>query len=270
MNIVVDDGGDHAGAGPVRNKANRGNSSPYNRQRPPKGDINGTWEHDMFNGGNAKSSLSARLSDSASRQPPKINMGAAVRAMEEARGSKDITIKGASMRGNLIEVRGLVAGTTADDVEAIFRRCGHIVSSSVHTHAAIDGSVVVRLLFKEEKDALYAVRKFNGETADGRTLTVKSVGNQPVNLAARLDGTLPGDGSVDALLTPSGSSKLRSDDIIAQDSRATVLIAPPGADPKDYMPAQTWSRGRGRGRGRGGRGGRKGAGNDANQMDIDR
>lgn len=71
----------------------------------------------MFNGGNAKSSLSARLSDSASRQPPKINMGAAVRAMEEARGSKDITIKGASMRGNLIEVRGLVAGTTADDVE---------------------------------------------------------------------------------------------------------------------------------------------------------
>lgn len=64
----------------------------------------------------------------------------------------------------------------------------------------------MRLLFKEEKDALYAVRKFNGETADGRTLTVKSVGNQPVNLAARLDGTLPGDGSVDALLTPSGSS----------------------------------------------------------------
>jgi hypothetical protein len=47
-------------------------------------------------------------------------MGAAIRAMEEARGSKDIPIKGASMRGNLIEVRGLVGGTTADDVEVFF------------------------------------------------------------------------------------------------------------------------------------------------------
>lgn len=71
----------------------------------------------MFNNGNGKSSLSARLTDTASRPPPKINMGAAVRAMADARGSKDINIKGASMRGNLIEVRGLVAGTTADDVE---------------------------------------------------------------------------------------------------------------------------------------------------------
>lgn len=72
----------------------------------------------MFNNGNGKSSLSARLSDTAgSRPPPKINMGAAVRAMADARGSKDINIKGASMRGNLIEVKGLVAGTTADDVE---------------------------------------------------------------------------------------------------------------------------------------------------------
>ena len=181
----------------------------------------------MYNTNTAKTSLSARLSDSASRQPPKINMGAAIRAVEEARGSKDIPIKGASMRGNLIEVRGLVAGTTADDVEvlfiltscylpllllryildqAIFRRCGHIVSSSIQTPGPPDGTVAVRLLFKEEKDAINAVKKFNGETADGRTLSVKSVGNQPVNLAARLDGLLPSEGSVDALLTPAGSS----------------------------------------------------------------
>jgi hypothetical protein len=61
-------------------------------------------------------------------------------------------------------------------------------------------------LFKEERDALNAIKTFNGETADGRKLSVKSVGNQPVNLAARLDGPLTGDGSVDALLTPTGSS----------------------------------------------------------------
>jgi hypothetical protein len=80
------------------------------------------------------------------------------------------------------------------------------VSSSVHSSGHTDGSVAVRLLFKEEKDALNAIKQFNGETADGRTITVKSVGNQPVNLAARLDGILPGDGSVDALLPSTGTS----------------------------------------------------------------
>lgn len=69
-----------------------------------------------------------------------------------------------------------------------------------------DGSVVVRLVFKEEIDALSAVRKFNGETADGRTLIVRSVGGQPVNLAARLDVGPAKDGSVDALITSSSTS----------------------------------------------------------------
>ena len=66
-------------------------------------------------GGNQKSSLVERLSEQ--QKPPKVNMGAAARALEKATGTKDISIKGASVRGNLIEVKGLVAGTTADDVE---------------------------------------------------------------------------------------------------------------------------------------------------------
>ena len=69
-----------------------------------------------------------------------------------------------------------------------------------------DGSVIVRLVFKEETDALSAVRKFNGETADGRTLIVRSVGGQPVNLAARLDVGPAKDGSVDALITSPSTS----------------------------------------------------------------
>lgn len=56
-----------------------------------------------------------------------------------------------------------------------------------------------------------AVRKFNGETADGRTLIVRSVGGQPVNLAARLDVGPAKDGSVDALITsPSTSYALKT------------------------------------------------------------
>lgn len=80
------------------------------------------------------------------------------------------------------------------------------MKSYVQSPGPPDGSVVVRLVFKEEKDALSAVRKFNGETADGRTLIVKSVGGQPVNLAARLDTGPSTDGSVDALLIPTSTS----------------------------------------------------------------
>ena len=66
-------------------------------------------------GGSQKSSLAERLSDQ--QTPPKVNSIAFMRAMEKATGTKDISIRGASVRGNLIEVKGLVAGTTADDVE---------------------------------------------------------------------------------------------------------------------------------------------------------
>jgi len=69
----------------------------------------------FLGGGSQKSSLAERLSEQ--QKPPKVNMTAAARALEKATGTKDISIKGASVRGNLIEVKGLVAGTTADDVE---------------------------------------------------------------------------------------------------------------------------------------------------------
>ena len=50
---------------------------------------------------------------------------------------------------------------------------------------------------------------------------------------------------------------MRSDDIISRDpeaaARAHILVAPPGADPKDYLPSSS-GRGRGRARARGRRG----------------
>ena len=69
----------------------------------------------FLGGGSQKSSLVERLSEE--QKPPRVNMSAAARALERATGTKDISIKGASVRGNLIEIKGLVAGTTADDVE---------------------------------------------------------------------------------------------------------------------------------------------------------
>jgi len=65
---------------------------------------------------------------------------------------------------------------------------------------------------------------------------------------------------------------MRSDSLIKQDPRAQVLVAPPGADPADYLPAGLSSRGNGgnarRGRGGRGRGGRRGGGMAA-RMDMD-
>jgi len=63
--------------------------------------------------------------------------------------------------------------------------------------------------------------------------------------------------------------KMRSDSIIASDPRASVLVAPPGADPKDYTQQQSRPRGRG-GRGRGGRrGGGVSGNNRKGAMDVD-
>lgn len=81
-----------------------------------KGDINGTWQHDLFDG---NKSLSARLSSSGA--PPKMNMSLAERALREANGETGIAIKGASSRGNVVEISGLADGTTSADVEV--RNC---------------------------------------------------------------------------------------------------------------------------------------------------
>jgi hypothetical protein len=69
---------------------------------------------------------------------------------------------------------------------------------------------------------------------------------------------------------------MRSDDIISRDpeatSRAHILVAPPGADPKDYLPSSSsrgGRRGRGRDRGRRGLGGGGRREHGDGKMDVD-
>ena len=47
-----------------------------------------------------------------------MNFTGADRALREALGEKGLSIKGASSRGNVVEVAGLAPGTSAADVEA--------------------------------------------------------------------------------------------------------------------------------------------------------
>ncbi|KIJ65874.1 hypothetical protein HYDPIDRAFT_129888 [Hydnomerulius pinastri MD-312] len=262
--------------GPVRPKsANR--ASPYSRpNRPPKGDPDAQWSHDLYEDPD-KPSLSSRLTTSAA-QPRKADSLLAQRALRDATGA-GLSIKGASSgsNGNVVQVEGLVKGTSAADVEAIFRRCGPIISSELSSNKASD-NVVVRLTFKQPAHAAAAVSKFDKQPADGRTLQVSIVGVQAVGLTGRLGGVglVNDNGSVDVLISgdSEGGSKMRSDSILASDPRASVLVAPPGADPKAYSQrnnsrpeGQRWSRGGRRG-GRGRRGGGGGAGAGAG-MDVD-
>ncbi|KAF9447182.1 hypothetical protein P691DRAFT_672006, partial [Macrolepiota fuliginosa MF-IS2] len=247
--------------------------------RPPKGDVDAPWSHDLYESHN---SLSARLSSQPGAPKPNIN-NLAQRALREATavttGSKEqgFSIKGASgVQGNVVEVSGLVAGTTADDVVAIFKRCGVITSSKV-----VQGGddMKIRLTFKAPGSATSAVQKFHNQQADGRILSVRVVGSTTAgtSLSNRLGGQdglglVREEGSVDVLMggADDSGSKMRSDSIIKEDPRAQVLVSPPGSDPTEYT--QTNS-GRGGRRGRGGRGGRgrRGGGRQggANRMELD-
>jgi RNA recognition motif. (a.k.a. RRM, RBD, or RNP domain) len=82
--------------------------------------------------------------------------------------------------------------------QAIFKRCGPVTQSSVKQTNG-NGDVTVRLTFKQEKDAREAVRVFDKQVADGRTLGVRIVGGVNASLSGRLSiGVV--DGSVDALM----------------------------------------------------------------------
>jgi RNA recognition motif. (a.k.a. RRM, RBD, or RNP domain) len=90
-------------------------------------------------------------------------------------------------------------------MQAIFKRCGPITQSSVKQTPGGNGDVTVRLTFKQEKDAREAVRVFDKQVADGRTLGVRVVGGVNASLSGRLSiGVV--EGSVDALMEADNSS----------------------------------------------------------------
>jgi len=260
------------GTGPIRSKNGQSSrsSTPYNRSsRTPKGDVDSAWSHDLFESHN---SLSARLN--VQPTAPKASFTTiAQKALRDASAfPSELSIKGAGTvsQGNVVEVTGLVGGTTADDVAAIFKRCGVITNAK-----SMPGSEVkIRITFKTPSSAATAVQKFHNQAADGKTLSVRIVGSSSAGttLGGRLGGAdglglVRQEGSVDVLMdadTDSGS-KMRSDSLLNSD-RAQILVAPPGADPKDYTQTRggsEWKRGRG-GRGRRGR-----RGGNASRMDVD-
>ena len=150
-------------------------------------------------------SLSARISGGP--VPPKAGLNnIAQKALKEATGGaksdQQLSIKGAS-QGNVVEVKGLAPGTTAEDVAAIFKRCGAVTDQKL-----VEGgqNVRVRIHFKTAGAANAAVTKFNGQAADGEILSVTIVGSSATgqSLASRFGkdglGLVRQEGSVDVLM----------------------------------------------------------------------
>ncbi|TFK74032.1 hypothetical protein BDN72DRAFT_790061 [Pluteus cervinus] len=264
-----------ASAGPVRTKSQSSSRSntPYSRRG--RGDVDSQWSHDLFE----DKSLSERISSQPT--PPKANLNMiAQKALRDATSAsgEQLSIKGASSasQGNVVEVSGLVAGTTAADVAAIFKRCGVVVNTKT---IPAGNEVKVRVTFKAANSATAAVQKFHNQPADGKILSVRIIGSftAGTSLVGRLGGSdgldlVREEGTVDVLMQSDGAgdSKMRSDSLVHADPRAQILVAPPGANPADYVQAPHNNRGgqrRGRG-GRGGRGSRRG-GRGGARMDLD-
>ncbi|RPD60948.1 hypothetical protein L226DRAFT_612689 [Lentinus tigrinus ALCF2SS1-7] len=89
---------------------------------------------------------------------------------------------------------------TLSPAHAIFKRCGPITSSVLHSASP---DPVVRLTYKYEKDAQAAVVKSHGQPADGRTLEVKVIGGVNAALSGRIGAALVG--SVDVLMSDEGT-----------------------------------------------------------------
>ena len=127
----------------------------------------------------------------------------AQKALKDAVGSS-LSIKGASTQGNIVEVGGLLAGTTPEDVAAIFQQCGVITDQKSLPSKRDEARI--RLTFKTPQAAAKAVQQFNNQPADGKTLFVKVVGASSTTLGSRLSGRdgpslAKEEGSVDVLMS---------------------------------------------------------------------
>lgn len=145
---------------------------------------------------------------------PKANFSnIAQKAIKDATGAtrsdSNLSIKGAGSQGNVVEVSGLVTGTTPEDVAAIFKRCGQITNQKAMSTKAED--VRIRITFKTPAAAAAAVQKFHDQPADGKILSVKIVGTAGVSLGGRLGGAdgldlVREEGNVDVLMEADNDS----------------------------------------------------------------
>jgi len=135
----------------------------------------------------------------------------AQKALASINPASRLSIKGAGMvtSGNVVEVSGLVEGTTREDVKAIFSQCGDVLDCAYVSKRG--EKLKMRVTFKESSSAEKAKKMFDKKVADGNVLSVEVVGTSTARstLGGRLGadglGLVREEGSVDVLMSNSNS-----------------------------------------------------------------
>jgi len=248
-------------------------TSPHPYHTTPLPD-DGNWRHDKFAEVNdlpqGGGSLASRISSGTAGGAGGAKLfqralgarsggeGTTVTAGRSTNGGRvpsggSLSIKGASAPpSTTVEIKELVAGTTAEDVKMIFSECGTITDAWTIPSGSVE-TTTIRVKFASRDSMTKAIQRFDQQQADGRTLSVKEVVTPTVKSVTQ-------DVDMDLLDNPSTSKgKMYSDNI----DGGVTITRPPRIEKAD----DRWTRGRGRGRGQGGRG-RGGAGRDA-EMQVD-
>ncbi|KAF8342937.1 uncharacterized protein EI90DRAFT_3030767 [Cantharellus anzutake] len=183
------------------------------------------WTHDKFSGGATRGRRKGPDVPSALAQKTLAALsGGRTPPSDSPQPISSFNVKGAS--GATVEVRHLVPGTTAEDVAAIFGANGTILSATEVKGKA--NSVTVQVKFSNLSEANSAVKKFNGQEADGRILEVVVLDSTLLKKAIAAGVATPRE-TFD-LLPDAPASRMRSDALMA-DPRAQVQTVPPIISP---------------------------------------
>ncbi|CAI2177516.1 17103_t:CDS:2, partial [Funneliformis geosporum] len=141
-------------------------NAPYERQRPPRGDINGQWSHDLFE----ESSSNNRRSIATSSR----------RIISNPNGN------------NKLVVENLFYEVTQEDLEELFSECGTVKKVHIHYDRAGRSTGVADVVFEEPSEAEAALRKYDGKTLD----VMDRLGGAPIksargNIRERLGNAAP-------------------------------------------------------------------------------
>ncbi|GAA6006624.1 hypothetical protein JCM10207_004997 [Rhodosporidiobolus poonsookiae] len=118
--------------------------------------------------------------EAAQRRQAQREREEAVKARKMLEKERQETVKIAKEEecGFVVQVMGLVSGTSAEDVQTAFGQYGDIRFCFIVDAAS--SNLIARLTFTKHDDASTACEKLNGAVADGRPLSVKQVARTPM------------------------------------------------------------------------------------------